>query len=110
MQTSTAFASAHVFPGGNLSDFHEGELPPLESPEAHRDSEAYRLAAVRETFEESGILLARSQEGGRLLDVSEQVREAGRKEVHANRVKFAKWLGSVGGVPDLRQFTSRETL
>ncbi|KAK4446409.1 putative nudix hydrolase 7 [Podospora aff. communis PSN243] len=101
VQTSTSFASAHVFPGGNLSSFHEGELPPLESEEIHRDSEAYRLAAVRETFEESGILLARRQGGSELLSVSSEVMEAGRKEVHGNRVKFVDWLRSIGGTPDL---------
>ncbi|KAK0631411.1 NUDIX domain-containing protein [Immersiella caudata] len=101
VQTSSSFASAHVFPGGNLSSFHEGELPPLESEEIHRDSEAYRLAAVRETFEESGILLARRQDGGQLLSVSSGVMEAGRKEVHGNRVKFGDWLRSIGGAPDL---------
>ncbi|KAK0657841.1 NUDIX domain-containing protein [Cercophora newfieldiana] len=101
VQTSSSFASAHVFPGGNLSSFHEGELPPLDSQEIHRDSEAYRLAAVRETFEESGILLARRRDGCGLLSVSGEVMEAGRKEVHGNRVKFVDWLDGIGGVPDL---------
>ncbi|KAH8895769.1 hypothetical protein GQ53DRAFT_743765 [Thozetella sp. PMI_491] len=102
VQTSTSFASAHVFPGGNLSSFHEDALP--EGPGRHKDSEPYRLAAVRETFEESGILLARpaasSQDSG-LLSLPDEVREAGRKEVHGNQVKFSEWLKRVGGVPDI---------
>ena len=102
VQTSSSFASAHVFPGGNLSAFHEGEVPTPEAPERHLDSKMYRLAAVRETFEESGILLARPAKGGEeLLAVAEETREAGRKEVHSNRVKFTDWLTSVGGVPDI---------
>jgi len=101
VQTSSSFPSAHVFPGGNLSTFHDGSVPPLDTPEAHCDSIAYRLAAVRETFEESGILLARTANGRSFLRVPDQVREAGRKEVHANKVRFEDWLRSVGGVPDL---------
>ena len=123
MQTSTSFASAHVFPGGNLSGFHDGgDLASLESDVegiAHRDGPAYRLAAVRETFEESGILLARGKslggdgeskggDGGKgegqLLDVSEEVKEVGRREVHSNRVRFGEWLSGVGGVADLGEF------
>ncbi|KAK1829518.1 hypothetical protein QBC39DRAFT_427199 [Podospora conica] len=102
VKSSSSFASAHVFPGGNLSAFHEGELPPLDSPDIHQDSEAYRLAAIRETFEESGILLARPKEGrAELLDVSSDVLDAGRKEVHANKVKFVDWLSGIGGVADI---------
>ncbi|KAK3693336.1 hypothetical protein B0T22DRAFT_496170 [Podospora appendiculata] len=100
VQTSSSFASAHVFPGGNISPFHDGALPDLQSLDIHQDSEVYRLAAVRETFEESGILLVRKAGAVGLLDVPEHVREAGRKEVHANRIKFTDWLESVGGVAD----------
>ncbi|KAI7321929.1 hypothetical protein KC315_g8981, partial [Hortaea werneckii] len=53
VKQSTSFASAHVFPGGNVSTFHDGEPPAPEYPERHEDSEIYRLAAIRETFEES---------------------------------------------------------
>ncbi|KAK3954908.1 hypothetical protein QBC32DRAFT_334960 [Pseudoneurospora amorphoporcata] len=101
---SSSFASAHVFPGGNLSEFHEGEYYPLpQGVELHRDSEAYRLAAVRETFEESGILLARRKGGsdGGLLELSEEELEEGRKEVFGDKVKFTSWLESKGGVADV---------
>lgn len=101
VQTSSSFPSAHVFPGGNLSTFHDGSVPPVDKPEAHCDSNAYRLAAVRETFEESSILLARTSSGNAFLHVPHELREAGRKEVHANKVRFAEWLRSVGGAPDL---------
>ncbi|KAK3356264.1 hypothetical protein B0H65DRAFT_545463 [Neurospora tetraspora] len=99
---STSFASAHVFPGGNLSSFHEGDDYPLpKDAELHRDSEAYRLAAVRETFEESGILLARRQDGGGLLELSEEELEEGRREVFGDRVKFTAWLEGKGGEADI---------
>ncbi|KAK1752696.1 putative nudix hydrolase 7 [Echria macrotheca] len=104
VQTSSSFASAHVFPGGNLSGFHDGELV---GGDVHVDSEAYRLAAVRETFEESGILLVKRRvdgggegEGG-LVRVDEEAVERGRREVHANKVRFGEWVGSVGGVIDV---------
>jgi hypothetical protein len=112
VQTSSAFPSAHVFPGGNLSAFHDGAVPEPSSSDRHQDGPAYRLGAVRETFEESGILLARSKEDAAagespgLLDVPDDVREEGRKEVHANRVPFAEWLRGVGGVPDVGMLLS----
>lgn len=101
VRTSTSFPSAHVFPGGNLSSFHEGPVPDADSSSRHIDGEAYRLAAVRETFEESGILLARRRDGGAVLNVPADVREDGRKKVHSGDVKFRDWVNSLGGVPDL---------
>lgn len=70
----------------------------------HEDGPAYRLAAIRETFEESGILLARrlgqAKDQG-LLQVPDDVRDAGRKLVHGSQVKFTEWLKGVGGEPDV---------
>lgn len=47
VKTSSAFPSAHVFPGGNLSDYHDVDvggagLPPPGNPARHEDSLAYR--------------------------------------------------------------------
>ncbi len=36
VKTSTSFASAHVFPGGNLSDFHDGAVPAARRRQAPR--------------------------------------------------------------------------
>ncbi|KAH8788960.1 NUDIX domain-containing protein [Diaporthe sp. PMI_573] len=110
VQTSSSFPSAHVFPGGNLSPFHEPPPPPADSPDRHRDSPAYRLAAVRETFEESGILIAkRSLADDTLLVVPESEREEARKAVHGDKVRFAEWvqdgLGATLCVDDLVPFT-----
>ena len=65
------------------------------------DSEIYRLAAIRETFEESGILLARNNGFGRLIEVEDQEREDGRRKVHSGEVDFRKWLAGKGGRADL---------
>ncbi|KUI70653.1 Putative nudix hydrolase 7 [Cytospora mali] len=121
VHTSTSFPSAHVFPGGNLSPFHE---PPLLPQDHHRDSLAYRLAAIRETFEESGILLARPKQSPHhdndnnnttttttttLLAVPESDRDKARGDIHNDRLNFSEWVGvHLGGtlcVDDLVPFT-----
>ncbi|KAF6803230.1 nudix family [Colletotrichum sojae] len=104
VKTSTSFASAHVFPGGNLDAFHDGEVPPDDARGRHEDGPAYRRGAIRECFEETGILLATrkgSEDVDTLVNVASAEREAARKEVHGNRVRFAEWVDSVGGVPDV---------
>ncbi|HJN76778.1 MAG TPA: NUDIX domain-containing protein, partial [Myxococcota bacterium] len=56
---------AHVFPGGRVDD--ADSLVPVLGAEAHvrrmgcDDATAYVVAAVRETYEESGVLLARGE-------------------------------------------------
>ena len=109
VKQSSSFASAHVFPGGNVSGRHDGELPSKKEEEEdsaarHVDSDVYRMAAIRETFEESGILLARNNGFGRLIEVPEEEREEGRKLVHSDQVPFPQWLARKGGRADLREF------
>ncbi|RSL70995.1 hypothetical protein CEP53_001650 [Fusarium sp. AF-6] len=99
VHTSTSFASAHVFPGGNLDPYHDGVIPSVDSPERHQDGLAYRIGAIRETFEETGILLAKKD--GTLINLSIEERDAVRKQIHGNQVKFLEWLKSVGAEPDL---------
>ena len=90
VQTSSAFPAAHVFPGGNL-EASDGALP--ETGRArHEDCLAYRAGAIRELFEESGILLAKQPGKDGLLDVSSEERSKGRKAVHSNETTFAAWL------------------
>lgn len=84
-----------------MSTFHDGPLPDSDAADRHVDSETYRLAAVRETFEESGILLAKNAGFGRLIEVEEGEREEGRRLVHGNRVEFGKWLAGKGGRADV---------
>ena len=91
VQTSSSFPSAHVFPGGNISE-QDGELLPRDDPARYDDAIQYRQAAIRELFEESGILLARDQVTGRLVHVEEAERERGRHAIHEQRVTFRRWL------------------
>ncbi|KAJ5954655.1 hypothetical protein N7501_008934 [Penicillium viridicatum] len=104
VKTSTSFASAHVFPGGNLSS-QDGECPPPEDLARHEDSPSYRRAAIRELFEESGILLAKDRNSGKMLAVDESIREAGRRLIHQNKTIFDEWLKqqSADAEPDIGQ-------
>jgi 8-oxo-dGTP pyrophosphatase MutT (NUDIX family) len=59
------------------------------------------MAAVRETFEECGILLAKSKNTGRLFtEISDEKREEGRRDVHSGKVRFTELLEKWGAVPD----------
>jgi 8-oxo-dGTP pyrophosphatase MutT (NUDIX family) len=101
VRTSSSFASAHVFPGGALSAEHDGEIPPVDSPMRHKDGPAYRLAAIRETFEECGILLAKSKKTGKhITGLSDEEREEGRKAVHGGKIAFLDLLSRWDAEPD----------
>jgi 8-oxo-dGTP pyrophosphatase MutT (NUDIX family) len=91
VQTSSSFPSAHVFPGGNI-DEQDGIIPG-DGIERHQDNRAYRVGALRELFEESGILLARKQAGSRqLVSVPQAARGEGRRSVHSDKTPFQAWL------------------
>jgi 8-oxo-dGTP pyrophosphatase MutT (NUDIX family) len=64
------------------------------------------MAAIRETFEESGILLAKNKRTGELLAVDEKERERARKAVHDGTVTFPTWLAEQGGVADIGSLLS----
>ncbi|KAH7403243.1 hypothetical protein BKA64DRAFT_668605 [Cadophora sp. MPI-SDFR-AT-0126] len=100
VRTSSSFPSAHVFPGGNLAP-SDGHIPAPEDKDRHVDGRSYRVGAIRECFEESGILLARRRDGGGLLEVEDSVREQGRRDVHEGKIGFEKWVEGVGGVVDI---------
>ena len=91
VQTSSSFASASVFPGGNISQ-QDGYLASREEYSHHDDGPAYRHAAIRELFEESGILLAKDNVSGKMLVVDEETREKGRRLIHQNQITFSDWL------------------
>jgi 8-oxo-dGTP pyrophosphatase MutT (NUDIX family) len=84
-----SFASAHVFPGGLLSA---------------SDNNSARLCALRETFEETGLLLTTSPPppGTPLAEI--------QQAVHAGTVDFKGWVESWGGAllgdEELRAFTT----
>lgn len=99
VKDSTTFASAHVFPGGHISP-QDGDLPPLNDVRRHEDSEPYRMGAIRECFEETGILLAKKRGSDGLLELSDKDREHGRHAVHNEKIPFREWLNGVGGEAD----------
>ena len=104
VKTSSSFPSAHVFPGGNISS-QDGDFPPAGHPDSHEEGAHYRRAAIRELFEESGILLAKHKGTGRMVDVSAEERERGRHAIHMNEITFDQWLKSQDpdAVPDTGQ-------
>lgn len=88
----------HVFPGGavDAADHDRGfeELSPALSDEAasrrlgiSRGGLAYWVAAIRETFEEAGVLLARGADTGKSIDFSdtEETRRLGEQRAAVDR-------------------------
>ncbi len=62
----------------------------------------HRLAAIREVFEETGILLARkAQNQDEYLKLPARQREEARMAVYNNEVRFVDWVNSVGGIVDI---------
>ncbi|KAL1798172.1 hypothetical protein ACET3X_002209 [Alternaria dauci] len=101
VKKASSFAAAHVFPGGALSKTHDGAIPGINDPGRHQDGPAYRMAAVRETFEECGILLATSKKTKKLFtEISDAEREQGRRDVHSGTVRFTDLLEKWGAVAD----------
>jgi 8-oxo-dGTP pyrophosphatase MutT (NUDIX family) len=93
--TSAAFAAGmYVFPGGRVDDMdHAAALEPycdgLDDATAsarlgiEKGGLAFWVAAVRECFEEAGVLLARRRDGAPLV-----VREEDRRAVHAGELSM----------------------
>lgn len=101
VRTSSSFASAHVFPGGNLEPKQDGDVPAPDDAARHQDGPTYRLGAIRECFEESGILLARSRKcTDRLLEVEQSEMERARKAIHSGELRFKDWVDGQGGIVD----------
>jgi 8-oxo-dGTP pyrophosphatase MutT (NUDIX family) len=93
------FASgALVFPGGSVD---AGDQVVVDRPELYAgsgDLEAsalnFRIAAIRETFEESGILLARPRGSSRLIDAKRagEIASSHRAPLCDRKVAFAQVL------------------
>ena len=102
-------ADMYVFPGGRVDDVdHAAELEPycdgLDDATASarlgidKGGLAYWVAAVRECFEEAGVLLAHRRDGGPLV-----VDEADRKAVHAGELSMEQLCKRDDLVLDLSQ-------
>jgi len=101
--SSSSYPSAWVFPGGNLSLEQDG----INSDTTHRDSPMYRVSAIRELFEETGILLVKpvnkpsiTAQSSQSYTIAESERESGRQLVHSGQAKFLDWLLSLGFEPN----------
>jgi len=91
-------SGALVFPGGSL-DRGDGEIaanPALWSGGEGLDEATlgFRIAAIRETFEESGILLARPQGSKALVDAKRagEIAAAHRDDLSERKITFKKVL------------------
>ena len=91
-------SGALVFPGGSV-DASDKEI--IERKELYSGGEglsaadlSFRIAAVRETFEESGILLARHQGSSALVDAkrASEIEVAHRAALNERKITFPKVL------------------
>lgn len=95
-------SGALVFPGGSV-DNNDREIaaePALYSGGEGLGADAlgFRIAAIRETFEESGILLARPKGSAALVDASRarEVEAAHRADLNAGKLSFREVLTEHG--------------
>ncbi|SCV69375.1 BQ2448_2395 [Microbotryum intermedium] len=96
---STTFFSAHVFPGGNLDPIDgdqmawAGLLDKIENSEEAK-ARAVKLCALRETFEECGILLLDGQGNAkqRWSVISDEDKKAWRNKVYKDGKSFVELL------------------
>jgi 8-oxo-dGTP pyrophosphatase MutT (NUDIX family) len=95
-------SGALVFPGGSVD---KGDREIIESGDLFTGSEgldaaalSFRIAAIRETFEESGILLARTKGSGTLVDAvrANEIEAAHRNDLCEGKTSFLKVLADNG--------------
>ena len=106
-QTSMAFAAGmYVFPGGGVTAADIEQDVPWSGPGAAHWGELFScdadlarglvVAAVRETFEETGILLAGPDGGTVVSDTSADDLQAARETLDAGSLSFADFLRDRG--------------
>lgn len=106
-QTSMAFAAGmYVFPGGGLADSDSHPDIPWFGPDAAEWGRRFRcdpdlarglvVAAVRETFEETGILLAGPDGDTVVSDTTGPEMEAARVALDAGEMAFIDFLNDRG--------------
>jgi 8-oxo-dGTP pyrophosphatase MutT (NUDIX family) len=95
-------SGALVFPGGSVD---KGDKEIIENPALYSGGEgldegalSFRIAAIRETFEESGILLARPRETKALVDAKRagEIEAARRASLCEGKTTFVKVLTDNG--------------
>jgi 8-oxo-dGTP pyrophosphatase MutT (NUDIX family) len=96
------FASgALVFPGGRVEDDDHLLASRLAADGAAGPDSALRIAAIRETFEECGVLLARPRGGSGLIgaDILKVVEDRHRAALNAGTVSFETVLTGADLIP-----------
>lgn len=97
-------SGALVFPGGSVD---KGDKEIIAAPELYSGGEgldeatlSFRIAAIRETFEESGILLARPTGSNALVDArrASEIEAAHRADLCDGKITFIKVLADNGMV------------
>lgn len=97
-------SGALVFPGGAVD---KGDKDIIAAPELYSGGEGldatslgFRVAAIRETFEESGILLARPRGSSTLVDAkrASEIEAAHRADLCESKISFHKVLADSGMV------------
>ena len=63
------------------------------------------MGAIRECFEESGILLAKQAGQDKLLEVGDEERDRARRAVHAGKTKIREWVAEKGGILDTGEWS-----
>jgi 8-oxo-dGTP pyrophosphatase MutT (NUDIX family) len=95
-------SGALVFPGGSVD---KGDQEIIQNPELYSGGEgldasalSFRIAAIRETFEESGILLARARGSKVLIDArrASEIEAGHRSELCEGKTTFRKVLADSG--------------
>ena len=95
-------SGALVFPGGSVDKSDQAIIadPALYSGGEGLEAAglSFRIAAIRETFEESGILLARPKGSKALVDAvrASEIEAAHRADLCANKISFLKVLNDNG--------------
>ncbi len=94
-------AGAYVFPGGAVDP--EDDAPgllaePAPVGAAEVVAARFRVAAIREAFEEAGVLLARDASTGQPVDVASL--SAAREALHRGDRTFTEIVGDLGVVLD----------
>jgi 8-oxo-dGTP pyrophosphatase MutT (NUDIX family) len=95
-------SGALVFPGGSVD---KGDREIIESGDLFTGADgldaadlSFKIAAIRETFEESGILLARTKGSGALVDAkrASEIEAAHRNDLCEGKTSFLKVLSDNG--------------
>jgi len=87
-----SFGGVHVFPGGNFDE---------------KQDESFAMTAIRETFEESGLLIASSADLSGVLP-DDSVLDEARQAIHSRRTSFQSFLAQYrlkADVASLLRFT-----